>query len=154
MTASALTQPGERDRLIVKLGQIDWTFCLVLSAIAAAGGAMLWSIDGGSWTPWAARHLGLYAVCFAMMIALAMVDLRVWFALAYPVYGFGILLLVAVAVVGHASLGAKRWLDIGPIRLQPSEIIKIGLVLALARFITACRRAGPGCPGGCSFPWR
>jgi rod shape determining protein RodA len=134
MTASALTRPGERDRLIVKLGQIDWTFCAVLTAIAVAGGAMLWSIDGGSWTPWAARHLGLYAACFALMIALAMVDLRVWFALAYPVYGFGLLLLVAVAVIGHASLGAKRWLDIGPIRLQPSEIIKIGLVLALARF--------------------
>jgi len=134
MTASALTRPGERERLIVKLGQIDWTFCAVLTAITLAGGAMLWSIAGGSWTPWAAKHLILFAVCLAAMIALAMVDPRVWFALAYPVYGAGLVLLAAVAVVGHASLGAKRWLDIGPIRLQPSEIIKIGLVLAIARF--------------------
>jgi rod shape determining protein RodA len=68
------------------------------------------------------------------MIGLAVVDLRVWFALAYPVYAVGLALLLAVAVIGHSSLGAQRWLDIGPIRIQPSEIIKIGLVLALARF--------------------
>ena len=134
MTASALTRPGERDRLIVKLGQIDWTFCAVLIAITGAGGAMLWSIAGGSWSPWAARHLILFGACFVIMIGLAMIDLRVWFAMAYPVYAAGLFLLLAVAVIGHASLGARRWLDIGPIRLQPSEIIKIGLVLALARF--------------------
>ena len=69
------------------------------------------------------------------MIVLAMVDLRVWFALAYPVYGVGLLLLLAVAVVGHSHAGrASAGCDIGPMRLQPSEIMKIGLVLALARF--------------------
>ena len=68
------------------------------------------------------------------MIALALVDLRVWYAVAYPIYGAGLLLLLAVAVIGHSTMGAQRWLDIGPVRLQPSEIIKIGLVMALARF--------------------
>ena len=134
MTASAITQEGERDRLVVKLGQIDWTFCLFITGIAAAGALVLYSIAGGSWSPWAGRHLILFGVCFALMIGLAVVDLRVWFALAYPVYGVGVLLLLAVAVIGHSTLGAQRWLDIGPIRLQPSEIIKVGLVLALARF--------------------
>ena len=134
MTASAITQEGERDRLVVKLGQIDWTFCLFITGIAAAGALVLYSIAGGSWSPWAGRHLILFGVCFALMIGLAVVDLRVWFALAYPIYGVGVLLLLAVAVIGHSTLGAQRWLDIGPIRLQPSEIIKVGLVLALARF--------------------
>ena len=134
MTVSAISRPGERDRLIVKLGQIDWTLCLLLTAIAGIGGVMLYSIAGGSWSPWAGRHLILYAVCFLMMIAMATVDLRVWFTMAYPIYGFGVLMLLAVAVVGHSTLGAKRWLDLGPIRIQPSEFIKIGLVLALARF--------------------
>jgi rod shape determining protein RodA len=68
------------------------------------------------------------------MIALGTVDLRVWFALAYPIYAFGLVMLLAVAVVGHSTMGAQRWLDIGPIRIQPSEVIKVGLVLALARF--------------------
>ncbi|MHB8530867.1 MAG: rod shape-determining protein RodA, partial [Caulobacteraceae bacterium] len=134
MTASALTSPGERDRLSVKLKSIDWTFCFALAAIAGAGVAMLYSIDGRKWTPWALAHLLLFAACFVVMIAAATVDLRVWFALAYPVYGLGLASLGAVAVIGHSTLGAKRWLDIGPVRLQPSEIIKVGLVLALARF--------------------
>lgn len=134
MTLSAITQPGERERLGVKLSQIDWTLCALLAAITGVGGLMLYSIAGGSWSPWAARHLGLFAVCFLAMIALATVDLRVWFALAYPIYGLGLLMLLAVAVAGHSTLGARRWLDIGPVRIQPSEIIKIGLVMALARF--------------------
>ena len=134
MTAPAITRQGERDRLVVKLSQIDWIFCLVLVAIAAAGGLMLYSIAGGAWPPWAGRHLTLFAVCFVLMIALATVDVRVWFALAYPTYAIGLVLLLAVAVAGHSTLGARRWLDLGPLRIQPSEIIKIGLVLALARF--------------------
>jgi rod shape determining protein RodA len=134
MTDSAITRPGERDRLIVKLGQIDWTLCLLLTAVTGIGAVMLYSIAGGSWSPWAGRHLALYGVCFVAMIALAMVDLQVWFTLAYPVYGLGVVLLLAVAVVGHSTMGAQRWLDIGPVRLQPSEIVKIGLVMALARF--------------------
>jgi len=134
VTAPAITRQGERDRLVVKLSQIDWIFCLVLVAIAAAGGLMLYSIAGGAWSPWAGRHLTLFAVCFVIMIALATVDVRVWFSLAYPTYAIGLVLLLAVAVAGHSTLGARRWLDLGPLRIQPSEIIKIGVVLALARF--------------------
>ena len=134
MTASAINRPGERDRLAVKLGEIDWVLCGLLVAITAVGALMLYSIAGASWEPWADRHLILFAVCFVAMIVLAMADLRLWFAVAYPVYAVGLLMLLAVAVVGHSTMGAQRWLDIGPVRLQPSEIVKIGLVLALARF--------------------
>ncbi|MDR3510559.1 MAG: rod shape-determining protein RodA [Caulobacteraceae bacterium] len=134
MTASALTRPGERERLVVKFGQIDWTLTIMLSLIAGAGGMMLYSIAGGAWEPWAAKHLIRFGLCLVLMLALAVVDLRVWFAIAYPVYGLGFLLLLAVEVVGHRSLGATRWLQFGPLGVQPSEIMKIGLVLALARF--------------------
>lgn len=134
MTTSALTRPGERDRLIVKLAQIDWTFTLVLCLIAATGAVMLYSISGLSWEPWAAKHLVRFGLCLALMIVLATVDVRVWFISAYPVYGFGLLLLIAVEIMGDVSLGAQRWLDLGFVRLQPSEIMKIGLVLALARY--------------------
>jgi len=133
MTALAITRSDERERLAVKLAHIDWTFCAALAAIAGVGGLMLYSIGGG-WSPWAWKHLALFAVCFLVMIALAVVDVRAWFAAAYPTYAIGLVLLLAVAVVGHSTMGAKRWLDIGHVRLQPSEIVKIGLVLALARF--------------------
>ena len=134
MTVSALTRPGERDRLIVKIGEIDWIFCLTITLIAAAGAVMLFSIAGSSWTPWADKHLARYAACFVVMIALSLIDIRVWFALAYPVYGVAFLLLIAVDLFGHHALGAQRWLQAGPVQIQPSEIMKIGLVLALARF--------------------
>jgi rod shape determining protein RodA len=134
VTVSSITRSDERQRFSVKLGQIDWTLCLLLAGIAGIGAVMLYSIAGGSWSPWAGRHLALFGVCFVLMIALATVDLQVWFDLAYPVYGVGLLMLMGVVVIGHSTLGAQRWLDIGPIRIQPSEAIKIGLVLALARF--------------------
>jgi rod shape determining protein RodA len=134
MTVSALTRPGERDRPIVKLGEIDWVFGVFLCLIAGAGALMMFSIAGSSWEPWAWNHLSRFGLCFLLMIVLAMVDLRVWSMMAYPIYGFGMLLLVAVEVAGDTRMGAQRWLEIGPFSFQPSEIMKIGIVLALARF--------------------
>jgi rod shape determining protein RodA len=135
MTMSGgITRPGERDRILVKFAEVDWVFCLALSLIAGIGGLMLFSVAGSNWQPWAADHLVRYGVCFVIMIVLAMVDLRVWFVVAYPVYAVGLLLLVGVELMGDISLGAQRWLQIGPLRMQPSEIMKIGVVLALARY--------------------
>jgi rod shape determining protein RodA len=134
MTASALTRPGQRDRLVVKFGEIDWTFCALLCVIAGVGALMLYSIASGSWEPWAAKHLIRFGLCLLLTLALALVDIRVWFICAYPVYLIGLILLLAVMVKGEVSLGAKRWLNLHVVRIQPSEIMKIGLVLALARF--------------------
>ncbi|HTI67488.1 MAG TPA: rod shape-determining protein RodA [Caulobacteraceae bacterium] len=134
MTASALTRPGERERLSVKLLEIDWRLGLLLCIIAGLGAMMLYSIANSSWEPWADRHLMRFGVCFVVMLILALVDLRVWFLSAYPVYVIGFLLLIAVELVGHNALGATRWLKFGPVTIQPSEIMKIGVVLALARF--------------------
>ena len=134
MTASALTRPGQRDRLVVKFAEIDWTFCALLCLIAGIGAMMLFSIANGSWEPWAAKHLIRFGLCLLLTLALALVDIRVWFVCAYPVYLLGLVLLLAVMVKGEVSLGAKRWLNLHVVRIQPSEIMKIGLVLALARF--------------------
>ncbi len=137
MISSALTRPGERDRWIVKFADIDWMLCGLLCLIAGAGGLMLYSIDGSKWTPWAADHMIRFGLFFALMIVLALVDLRAWFVMAYPVYALGLIMLVGVEAAGDISLGAKRWLALGGLRFQPSEIMKIGLVLALARFYHA-----------------
>lgn len=134
MTASALTRPGQRDRLVVKFGEIDWTFCALLCLIAGVGALMLYSVANGSWEPWAAKHLIRFGLCLLLTLALALVDIRVWFIVAYPLYLIGLILLLAVMVKGEVSLGAKRWLNLHVVRIQPSEIMKIGLVLALARF--------------------
>jgi rod shape determining protein RodA len=135
MTLSGgLSRPGERDRPSIKFMEIDWTLCLVLCLIAGTGALMLFSIAGGSWEPWADKHLLRFGIYFVIMIGLAMLDLRVWFSLAYPIYGIGLILLVLVELVGDVSLGAQRWLQLGPLRFQPSEVMKIGVILALARY--------------------
>jgi rod shape determining protein RodA len=135
VTTAALVRPGERQRLIVRLARIDWTYCALLCILAGAGAAMLYSVAGGHWTPWAAEQLIRFGFWFAVMILLAITDLQIWFAIAYPLYAISLVLLVAVAAHGHSSLGAQRWLNLGPIhQFQPSELMKIGLVLALARF--------------------
>jgi rod shape determining protein RodA len=136
MTASALTRPGERERLSVKLTQIDWRFVALLCIVAGTGGAMLYSVAKGSWEPWAANHLIRFGVLTVAMLALSLVSLRWWFALSYPVYGLALLMLALIEVpgLGYTAMGATRWLDLGVTRIQPSEIMKIGLVLALARY--------------------
>jgi rod shape determining protein RodA len=135
MTMSALTRPGERDRLVVKFSEIDWLFALALCLIAGAGALMMFSIAGSSWEPWAGPHLLRFGILFVVMVALAMVDLRVWFAIAYPLYGVGLVLLVLVEAIGDVRMGAQRWLNLGPLgSFQPSEVMKLGIVLALARF--------------------
>lgn len=137
MTASAMTRPGERERITTKLAELDWRLSLLLVAIAGLGALILYSAAGNRWV-WADAHMIRFGLCFVLMLGLALLDLRVWFALAYPIYGIGLLLLFAVPIVGHHALGAQRWIKLGPVQIQPSEIIKIGMVLALARFYHGC----------------
>lgn len=135
MSFGGLTSRAERGRLIDKIAQIDGVFCLALILIAGAGALMMFSIAGSSWEPWAANHITRFGVAFVLMAVLAVIDLRVWAAVAYPLYGIGLILLIAVEIIGDVRLGAQRWLDLGPLgSFQPSEIMKLGLVLALGRF--------------------
>ena len=107
---------------------------LLLAATAAIGLAMLYSAAGGNFDPWAARQVGRFGAGLAAMIAVALVDIRIWLRLAYPAYVASLALLGAVEAGGIVVMGAQRWLDLGIIQLQPSEIAKVALVLALARY--------------------
>jgi len=136
MTASALTRPGERERFTVKLTQIDWRFTGLLCVIAGIGALMLYSVAKGSWEPWAAKHLIRFGFMLVVMLLLSMVHLKWWFRVSYPVYGLALLMLMLIEVpgLGYTAMGATRWLDVGITRIQPSELMKIGLVLGLARW--------------------
>jgi rod shape determining protein RodA len=118
-----------------KLLDVNWGLVLLISIIASAGIAMLYSVAGGHWNPWALSQLSKFVLGFLIMVVAASIDVRVWMSLAYPAYGLALLLLVAVDVAGHVGLGAQRWIMLGPLELQPSELMKISLVLALARFL-------------------
>ena len=118
-----------------KLLEVNWGLVLLIALIAAAGIAMLYSVAGGQFQPWALRQMGHFVLGMLVLVMAAMIDIRVWMSLAYPAYAVALLLLVAVEAVGHMGMGAQRWIAIGPIELQPSELMKITLVLALARFL-------------------
>ena len=134
MVDSALSRPGQRERYDSKLTQIDWVFVGLLITLTGIGILMLYSVGGMSWQPWAYKQLITFAVCLLLMLGLALLDLRIWLMLAYPIYGISLLLLIAVAVHGSVHMGARRWLDLGPISFQPSEFMKLAIVLALAKF--------------------
>jgi len=136
MTASALTRPGERERLTVKISQIDWRLVGLLSVVAFIGTAMLYSMAGGEWRPWAFNHALRFGVLLLVMLALAMLHPTWWFRAAYPLYGFLLLLVLMIEFtpLGYVAGGARNWLNLGFIRIQPAEFMKLGLVLALARW--------------------
>ncbi len=136
MTSSALTRPGERERLSVKVGEIDWRLTTLLCVLAGIGAAMLYSIAGGSWEPWAAKHMIRFGSLLVVMLCLAMIHPKWWFGAAYPLYGalLFLVLLIEFTPLGYVAGGAKNWLNLGFIRIQPAEFMKLGLVLALARW--------------------
>jgi rod shape determining protein RodA len=117
-----------------KLRSLNWGLVLLLAVIASVGFAMLYSAANGSWQPWAGKQAIRFCIATGLMLVVAMVDLRVWLKAAYWMHGAAFLLLIAVAVFGHFGMGAQRWIDLGVIQLQPSEIMKVTTVLALARY--------------------
>ncbi len=118
--------------LTAKLWQINWLYVLLLCALAAVGYTALYSVGGGSPAPYATRHALRFAFGLVLMLSVALVDIRLIARLAWPLYGLGVGLLVLVARFGHVGKGAQRWIEIGGLQLQPSELMKIFLVLALA----------------------
>ncbi|MCK8786482.1 rod shape-determining protein RodA [Roseomonas sp. NAR14] len=124
-----------RDRsggLLQKFWQIPWIFVLMLCAVAAVGYVALYSAGGGAAEPYAGRHALRFGFGLVMMLSLALVDIRLIARLAWPIYAATVGLLVLVALQGHVGKGAQRWIELGPIQLQPSELMKIALALALA----------------------
>jgi rod shape determining protein RodA len=117
-----------------KLWQINWGLLLLLALIGAVGFAVLYSAAGGRMDPWAMRHAVRFGIFLGVLLAVALIDIRIWMQLAYPIYGVALVMLIAVDVLGVIGMGAQRWLDLYVIQLQPSELMKIGLVLALARY--------------------
>ncbi|HVJ55018.1 MAG TPA: rod shape-determining protein RodA [Aliidongia sp.] len=110
---------------------------LLLTVISGIGFAVLYSAANGSFEPWALKSMIRYGVALALMLAVAVVDIRFWYRAAYPIYIFAAVLLVLVDFKGVRGLGAQRWLELGPISLQPSEIMKIGLVMVLAHYFNS-----------------
>ena len=126
--------------LFQKVLRLNWALILLVSAVSLAGFLMLYSVAGGDFTPWSGRQITRFGAGIVILLIIGLIDIRIWRAVTPIAYLAGIGLLVAVEFFGTKGMGAQRWLNLGPIQLQPSELMKIALVLALARYYSALDR--------------
>ena len=117
-----------------KLYNISFSYVMFIVILAAIGIVMLYSAANGNWSPWAINQLIRFGMGFAVMIVLALTDIKLLLRYAYIFYFITLILLVVVEVAGHTGMGATRWINLGFIKLQPSEFMKIAMVLVLARY--------------------
>ncbi len=126
---------GFKDELTMrdKFHGLHWGLVLCIVLIGAIGYMGLYSAANGNVEPYAGRHLMRFVIGLSGFFITAFIDIRVWRSLAYPLYWFTLILLIIVELKGYVGMGAQRWIDFGLIKFQPSELMKIALVLVLAR---------------------
>ena len=117
-----------------KVLYVNWPLVLLISAVSGIGFMMLYSVAGGSYSPWAEPQMKRFALGMGAMFFIAFVPIWFWRNMAALAFGGSILLLVVVELFGAVGMGAQRWIDLGFMRLQPSEVTKISLVMILAAY--------------------
>src|SRR5215472_3831243 len=130
---SADLGPSEA-RLWRSIRNVSWGLVLLICAAAGCGIAVLYSAADGSMEPWAARQVTRFAIALILMIGAALLDIRYWFRTVYWAYAVMLALVIAVDLRGFVGMGAQRWIDLGVIQLQPSQLMNVVVVLALARY--------------------
>lgn len=128
MTTEALSSTFQ------KMAKINWGIFLLVISISMIGWALLISAAGGEAHVWASKQVIRFGVGAIIMLVVALIDLRWWLHCSYFFYGFSLLLLCGVEFLGFIGKGAERWINLYVIQLQPSELMKIALVMALARY--------------------
>ncbi len=120
--------------LASKLAKLPMSLALLITLICFIGIVMLWSAAGGSMEPWAYKQLINFIIFFPIAIVIAIIDTKFIFKFSYLFYVAILLLLFGVELFGYAAKGGKRWMDLGFIKLQPSEPAKIAIVLMVAKY--------------------
>jgi rod shape determining protein RodA len=131
-----MQQHSLRPELILpqKITQLPRLLMLSVLVTGIVGVMAQFSAGQGSWEVYALRHLVVFIVGAGMALVLSLVDLRRWAGVSYPIFAALLLLIVAVDLVGMMGKGAQRWLALGPLQLQPSEFMKLAVILALANY--------------------
>ncbi|MEO1708979.1 MAG: rod shape-determining protein RodA [Pseudomonadota bacterium] len=126
--------PNEPIPIGTKLLRLNWLLLALLCVLAGIGLVALYSVADGSFDPWAERHIMRFLAGMGALLIISVVPLTFWFRLSYPIYLVALGLLALVPFVGFEAMGAKRWIGTPALSFQPSELMKIALVLMLARY--------------------
>lgn len=125
-----------------KIFRMSFMYIGLIVILAGIGTMTLYSAANGSWEPWAFKHLLRFSLALVLMFALGLVEAGRYYKYAYWFYFMALALLVAVEIGGHTGKGAERWIDLGLFKIQPSELMKIGIVLFLARYFSSTTVSG------------
>ena len=117
-----------------KILYLNWPLIVLVLAVAGVGFLMLTSVAGGRVYRWAEPQMQRFAMGFVLMVIVAMVPIWFWRNMSALAFAGSLVLLLLVEVVGTVGMGAQRWIDLGFMRLQPSELTKITLVMVLAAY--------------------
>ncbi|MEI6730780.1 MAG: rod shape-determining protein RodA, partial [Pseudomonadota bacterium] len=128
-------------QMLVGLRRLNYTLIILAVLTASLGFAMMFSAAGGSWSPWAGKQIIRFALAFGLMIAIAITPQKLLFRYAYVIYFACLIVLIGIEIAGFIGKGAKRWVDVGGVNLQPSEFMKLAVILALARYFHSQSRS-------------
>jgi len=117
-----------------KILHMNWPLVVLLITVSSVGFLMLYSVAGGSYSPWAEAQMKRFAMGLVLMFGVAMVPIWFWRNVSGVLYAGSLILLILVEIMGTVQMGAQRWIDLGFMRLQPSELMKITLVMFLAAY--------------------
>lgn len=125
-----------------KIFRMNFMYIFLIVLLAGVGTLTLYSAANGSWEPWALKHVMRFILAAILMFILALTDVQKYYKWAYGFYFISLVLLIAVEVFGHIGMGAQRWINLGLFKIQPSELMKIGIVLFLARYFSSITMQG------------
>ena len=128
-----------------RLMHISWCYIFLIFLVVSAGFVVLYAAANGNWSQWAGKQFSRFWLGLAVVFIVAVTDLRFWLKYAYLFYIIAVVMLFVVEFFGHGAMGAQRWLNLGIIRVQPSELMKIALILALARYFHGSSQQEIGC---------
>ena len=117
-----------------KVFYLNWPLTLLIISVAGVGFLMLYSVAGGSFDPWAGPQMKRFILGLGVMFAVGLVPIWFWRNMSVPAYLLSLVLLLLVEFFGSVGMGAQRWIDLGFMRLQPSEMSKVAMVMMLAAY--------------------
>jgi len=117
-----------------KLYLFPKTLILVITVLSCIGFLLLYDAAGGDFNPYAKKQILYFSMFAPVMILIGFSNIKIFFHASYYIYVISLILLIAVGVLGHTAMGATRWINLGPLKFQPSELMKIGIVFALAKY--------------------
>ncbi len=137
---------SRKNTILTRLADLNWIIMICTLSLCFIGIMMQYSAAGGAMEPWAKPHLIRFCMGLVLLLAISIIPLQFYVRMAYPIYGVCMAMLIFVEVAGYIGMGAQRWINLGFIQIQPSEFMKLALIVALARYFHFAR------PGDVSHP--